>query len=274
MIDLVDTHCHIHEIDARDGQVHDRWLQGGERTPESIIGTAHQADVNRIITIGTTLKDSILAVDFVQNYQEVWASIGIHPHEAKEYTDYMLLAQFASLVDKPKVVAIGECGLDYHYNLSPKADQEKILRFQIELALENNLPISFHVRDAFDDFWPIIDSYGDVRGVLHSFTDSIENMEKAFERDLYVGVNGIATFSKDEESKEFYRTIPMSRILLETDAPYLTPNPYRGKVCESGHIRVTAEYLSALRDVSLAEIARITTENALKLFNLEDTYEK
>lgn len=268
-VQLIDTHCHIHELVEPITPTHDRWFADKvERTPQTVIAAAQEAGVTRMICIGTTLADSELAVSFVADYDTVWASIGIHPHEAKHHLAAETQSKFAALADSPKVVAVGECGLDYYYGHSPKQDQEQVLRFQIELALKHNMPLSFHVRDAFDDFWPIFDSYTGVRGVLHSFTDNLINLEKGLERGLYIGVNGIATFAKDEERRVIYRTIPQQALLLETDAPYLTPTPYRGKVCEPKHVRATASYLSDLRGVPLAELASTTTANAKRLFKL------
>lgn len=269
IIQLTDTHCHIHELVRAITPTHDRWFADKvERTPQTVIAAAHDVAVTRMICIGTTLADSELAVSFVAGYDNTWASIGIHPHEAKHHLSAETQATFAALATAPKVVAVGECGLDYYYGLSPKADQEKLLRFQIELALGYDLPLSFHVRDAYDDFWPIFDSYTGVRGVLHSFTDNLTNLERGLERGLYIGVNGIATFAKNDEQRVIYRTIPQQALLLETDAPYLTPTPYRGKVCEPKHVRATAEYLSDLRGEPLAQIASATTANAHKLFRI------
>jgi TatD DNase family protein len=179
------------------------------------------------------------------------------------------------LAEADKVVAVGECGLDYYYEHSPPADQAKILRFQIELALKHDLPLIFHVRDAFDDFWPIFDDYatqsdnkGKLRGVLHSFTDSEANMRRALDRGLYIGVNGIATFTKSQEQREMYKKIPLSRLLLETDSPFLTPSPWRGNICEPYHTSVTAEFLAALRGETLEQVAAGTSVNAQTLFNL------
>lgn len=272
-MELIDTHCHIHELTEDLTPTHAKWFaDGAERTPESVLTAAHSAGVGRMITIGTSLPDSELAVRFAAEYSEVFVSIGIHPHEAKQHTSDQTKAQFAALLSADpkmsKIVAVGECGLDYYYGLSPKADQEAILRFQIELALEHDLPLSFHVRDAFDDFWPIFDSYSGIRGVLHSFTDNLENLEKGLERGLFIGVNGIATFAKDEERRVIYRTIPQRSLLLETDAPYLTPVPHRGKVCEPKHVRATAEYMSELQGVPVDELASVTTANAQLLFKV------
>lgn len=269
MIDLIDSHCHLHEIEEALTPTHERWFSDKQkRTAASVLEAAKADGVQRVVCIGTTLADSRLAVKFAGEHENVWASIGIHPHEAKSHLGKDIQREFAALAVSPKVVAIGECGLDYYYNHSPKEDQEAVLRFQIELALKHDLPISFHVRDAFDDFWPIFDDYTGVRGVLHSFTDTLDNLEAGLMRGLYVGVNGIATFARDETKRVINRTITLDRLLLETDAPYLTPHPYRGKVCEPKHVRVTAEYMAELRGISLEKLAEITTENAEKLFNL------
>jgi TatD DNase family protein len=160
--------------------------------------------------------------------------------------------------------------LDYFYAHSPREAQIELLKFQIELALEHDLPLSFHVREAFDDFWPIFESYrgAGLRGVLHSYTDSMANLERAIKHGLHFGVNGIATFAKDEERRVIYRTIPSKLLLLETDAPFLTPIPFRGKICESKHVRVTAEFLADLRKETLEDLAAVTTANARDLFKV------
>ena len=262
-----DTHCHVHEIEAALTPVHDKWFADkNARSAESVLAAAREAGVTRLLTIGTTLADSELAVAFAQKHEGVWTSIGIHPHEAKDHLGRDTQARFAALASLPKVVAVGECGLDYFYGHSPKEDQAAVLRFQLELALEHSLPLSFHVREAFDDFWPIFESYQGVRGVLHSFTDSQENMERAVAHGLYIGVNGIATFTRDEAQIVTYRTIPQHLLLLETDAPFLTPKPFRGKVCEPKHVVHTAEFLAELRGTTVNELAVTTTTNARKLF--------
>lgn len=271
MIELVDTHCHIQSAgtsDTGERSTREKWSKAG-RTPDEIVAKAGEHGVTRMICVGCDLADSQLAIDFVQNKPQAWASIGIHPHEAKEFAEGQgQLATFAALATQEKVVAIGECGLDYYYGHSPQSDQEKILRFQIELALKHDLPMIFHVRDAFDDFWPIYDDYKNIRGVLHSFTDTEANMLKAMERGLYIGVNGIVTFTKDADQLEMYKNIPLSRLLLETDAPFLTPSPYRGTICEPYHISVVADFLGGLRQVPILDLARATTENALRLFRI------
>jgi len=273
-LDLFDTHCHIHEMVRRITPVYDKWhSDNAERTPESVIEAAHEVGVNRMLCIGTSLADSEQAVGFVAGREGLWTSIGIHPHEAALHLGLGIQKRFAALLEgsqKTKIVAIGECGLDYFYAHSPKEAQLQILKFQIELALEHNLPLSFHVREAFDDFWPVFDNYqgAGLRGVLHSFTDTIDNLDQAMKRGLYIGVNGIATFAKAPEQLAMYRAIPLNRLMLETDAPFLTPTPFRGRVCESKHVRVTAEFLAGLRQENLGEMVSATTANARALLNV------
>jgi TatD DNase family protein len=231
-----------------------------------MIERATQNGVSRMICVGVTQPDSAHAAQFVQNRANCWASIGIHPHEAN--SGQQALDALAPLATKPKVVAVGEIGLDYFYSHSTKEEQIKALRFQIELALEHNLPIIFHVREAFDDFWPIFDSYNGIRGVLHSFTDNHTNFQKAMERQLYIGINGITTFTKVEEQLQIAKEVPLQKLLLETDAPFLTPTPLRGTVNEPAHVRLVAEFLADLRSQTIEDLAANTTQNAQTLFAL------
>lgn len=255
---FIDTHCHIQTADyPLDATV--------------VIKNADLVGVNRMIVVGCTLEDSQEATKFAAQHSNVWASIGLHPHEAHHYVnDAEALAKFKQLASQPKVVAIGECGLDYYYNHSPAEAQKELLHFQLAIAQEFNLPVIFHVRDAFDDFWSIFDQYKGIKGVIHSFTATTKELEQIVSRGLYVGINGIMTFSKQADQLAAARAIPQDKLVLETDAPFLTPAPFRGTICEPKHIRVTAEFLSRLRDESLEEIATATTRNALRLFTLED----
>lgn len=167
-----------------------------------------------------------------------------------------------------KLVAIGEIGLDYFYTHSPRDIQIQALEEQIGLALQYNLPIIFHVRDAFDDFWSIFDNFHGIRGELHSFTDSTKNLEEGLKRGLFIGVNGISTFTKDINQMAMFARIPLEKMLLETDAPFLTPTPLRGKVNEPAFVRHVAEHQARLRGLSLQEIAATTSANAHALFAL------
>jgi len=271
MHELVDTHCHIQSVEAGSGEAHTRrlWEKADGLKAEDVIGSAKSEGVTRMVCVGCDLEDSRLAVSFAQDHEGTWSSIGIHPHEAQHYAgNTPKLTEFSDLVNSDKVVAIGECGLDYFYEHSPKDAQVEVLRFQLELAAVNNLPVIFHVRNAFDDFWPVYDSIPGIKGVLHSFTDSIEHLNQAVERGLYIGVNGIATFTKDPEQIVMYRTIPDDSLVLETDAPFLTPTPYRGNVNEPKRVVRVAEFLADLKTTDFGTIAELTTRNARRLFSI------
>lgn len=218
-----------------------------------------------MICVGTSECDSELAVSFAARHENIWASIGVHPHDAK-----LGVGNITELTKHKKIVAIGEIGLDYFYNHSSRSDQIMVLESLIQLAQEKDLPIIFHVRDAFDDFWPVLSNFNSgkqkIRGVLHSFTDSITNLEKGIGEGLNVGINGISTFTKDDTQRVMYKNAPLGSIVLETDAPYLTPAPKRGKVNEPVYVRMVAECMAEARALSVEEIARVTTRNAKKLF--------
>lgn len=256
MIEFIDTHCHIHFTDY-------------ELDPDEVRQEATEAGVTRLICVGCTLSDSQGAIEFAQERDNVWASIGLHPHEAVSYVhDHKKLQQFRSLANKPKVVAIGETGLDYYYQHSTKEDQKKLLRFQLDLAIEHDLPLIFHIRDAFDDFWAIFDEYKGLSGVVHSFTATTREVEQIVARGLYVGLNGIMTFTKNKAQLEAAKAIPLDNLILETDAPFLTPVPFRGKICQPKYVVVTAEFLSELRGESLESLGTATTANAKRLFKI------
>jgi TatD DNase family protein len=274
MTELVDTHCHIQSIGLEKGEKTTRelWAKAGDLTADKVIKDAADHGVTRLICVGTDLADSQLAVDFARDRPNCWAAIGIHPHEAGHYapqSEADSLIDFAALArNGPKVVAVGECGLDYYYEHSPRADQIKVLEFQMALAEAAGLPLIFHVREAFDDFWPVFERFKNLRGVLHSFTDSAANMAKALDRGLYIGVNGIATFTKDENQLAVYKSVPPDRLLLETDAPFLTPKPFRGKINEPKQVGAIADFLAGLRSENVEALASQTTGNARLLFGI------
>jgi len=246
----IDSHCHIH---ASEFYTEDR---------EAVYARAIDADV-KMLLIGTNEKDSREAVEYTKTHEDTWAVIGVHPHASKDgWGDISAILKDAH----DKMVGIGEIGLDYFYNNSPREVQIAALEAQLQLAGDYNLPVSFHVRDAFDDFWPILANFPQLKGVLHSFTDSIETLEVALSKDMYIGVNGISTFAKDKQI--MWDAVPLEKMLLETDAPFLTPVPLRGKVNEPAFVRNVAEYHANRRTVELEHLARVTSANASKLFNL------
>lgn len=270
---LFDTHCHIHESglavpDSKD-PTQARWAKLGNPAPAKLIADAAASDVTRVMLVGCTLQDSQRAIAIAAQYDKAWASIGIHPHEARAHlADSQLLETFAALAANPQVKAVGECGLDYYYENSPRDDQIKILRFQLELARKHDLPMIFHVREAFDDFWPVVDEFKGIRGVIHSFTANTQVLNEALARGFYVGLNGIMTFTSQEAQLTAAKAVPLEKFVLETDAPFLTPAPDRGTICEPKHVRVTAEFLAGLRGESLEKLADATTKNARLLFDV------
>lgn len=256
---LIDTHCHIHEPIF-------------ELNPDEALERARQAGVEKVICVGTSEESSRLAPGFAKDRQGVYFSLGVHPHDTKD--GYQAIArQLKELQSddsvRDKLVAIGEVGLDYFYNHSPQDVQIAALENQLQLALDYNLPVIFHVREAFDDFWPVFDNFPGLRGELHSFTDTRDSMEKALERGLYIGVNGISTFTKDAQQRELFASIPLEKMLLETDAPFLTPVPFRGKINEPAFVREVAQFHADARGVSFDEVASKTTANATALFYLK-----
>lgn len=251
--ELVDTHAHIH-FSAYAGRV------------DEVIKSAAEDGVNRIITIGVNTEDSRKAVDMASSYENVWASVGIHPHDAAESEQGM--SYIRDLASRRKVVAIGECGLDYYKGYSDPTDQEKSMRAQLELAGELGKPIIFHVREAFDRFFQLLRDYPEVSGVVHSFTAGPHEMSAIVERGLHVALNGIMTFTKDQSQLEAARLVPLSHLLLETDCPFLSPAPDRGKTNEPAKIVPIAGFLAELRGESFNVLASATTSNSRRLFGI------
>lgn len=247
---LIDTHCHIQEVDYQ--------LDISE-----VLKRAHDNEVDQLLCVGTSIDSSRRAIDFAKEHSEAFATIGVHPHDTKDGWE-----DLEAVIKTGKVVAVGEIGLDYYYNHSPRDVQIKALEWQIDLALRNDLPIIFHVRDAFEDFWSIFDNFKAIRGELHSFTDNQANLRKGLEKGLLIGVNGISTFTKDTAQKELFASIPLDRLLLETDAPFLTPVPFRGKVNEPSYVKSIAELQAQRRGISFEDLAKATTTNARSLFSL------
>lgn len=254
---FVDTHCHIH---------FDDYLPDAKQ----VLRDSAAAGVRHMVTVGCSLADSKKAIDFAAGHEGVWAAAGTHPHGAADFNGQLGAAdKLSRLLSRPKVVAVGEIGLDYFRENSPRAAQKKALKAQIEAGISSGLPFVFHIRDAWEDFWPIFDEYGIKKGIVHSFSAGPAELEKVLARNLYVGLNGIMTFTKVDAQLEAAKQVPLHSLMLETDAPFLAPKPFRGKRCEPKHLINTAKFLAELRGESLEEIARETTANAVKLFGLD-----
>lgn len=262
-MDLIDTHCHLHDLEFFK-----------EDEAQAALEASSRAGVKQVIGIATSLEDSKRAIKFAHKHpKHYWASVGIHPHEAAKLSEEQIkenLRELDKLASDKMVIAIGECGFDFYYH---KADellerQTQLLIGQLEIAQKHKLPISFHVREAFDHFWPIFDRYSDIKGVLHSFTDTEQHLNKALKQGLYIGVNGIATFTKSSEQIEMFKQIPLKNIVVETDSPFLTPNPKRGKINEPKNVTYITTFMAELRGEDVKRVASSTTANARKLFGL------
>ncbi len=252
---MFDTHAHLHFTEA--------FLDA-----DDVLGRAAEAGITAIVNVGVDPDDSKRAIKFAQRESPVrlYATAGLHPHEASRGDDGLKgIRQLASAV-----IAIGECGLDYYKNHSTKEEQDRALRMQIELAIEHSLPLIFHVRDAWDDFFAALRDYPTVRGIIHSFTGHQAEVERALAHtgELYFGLNGIMTFTKDDAQLLAAKAVPVERFVLETDCPYLAPVPYRGKRNEPAYVPAIAEFLARLRGETIQELSTNTTANAERIFGI------
>ncbi len=260
---FIDTHCHLHDpafFKPEDAEI--------------ALKDSAKAGVTKLLLVATSLEDSKRAVAFANAHPEhCFASIGIHPHEAAKMTEPEItqaLAELAALVKEPKVVAVGECGFDFFYNNKTEclAKQTQLLKGQLAIAQANNLPVSFHVREAFEEFWNVFEEYKSIRGVLHSFTDTEEHLKQALGHKLKIGINGIATFTTKKWQTDLFKSIGIHDFVLETDSPFLTPSPKRGTINTPENVIYITEYMAELRGETKELIAKATTANAVELFGL------
>lgn len=289
---LIDTHCHL-EMDAFDA---DR---------DEVIERARDAGLEAIITIGSDLEGNTGGLELSKKYDFIYSSVGFHPHDAKDFTEeifekikewskeYRIRNENPSLTyplprggqgwgydselhtpnsePKPKVVAIGEIGLDYHYDHSPREIQRDVFMKQLQFAKEINLPVIIHSREAKKDTLDIVKESGVKNGVFHCFSGDLEMAEKAMAMGFHISIAGPVTFKKAKHLREIAKAIPDDYLLIETDAPYLTPEPFRGRRNEPSYIVHTAKAIAELRGITLEDISRITMFNAKRLFRIGQT---
>ena len=223
-----------------------------------------------VLTIGSSLRSSHEAVRLANRYRNMWATVGVHPHSAKS-VDTATLIELRKLAQHELVVGLGEIGLDYYRDLSPRDRQRQAFAQQLELANELNLPVCLHNRESTDDLLAILKNAGDQhRGVVHSFLGDGELAEEFLSLGFYLGIGGPLTFPKNAVLRDAVKHVPLDRILLETDCPYLTPVPYRGRRNEPVYVQYVAEEIAQLKGVSVEDVARQTTENSILLFRLDD----
>lgn len=255
---LIDTHCHLD------------W-KAFDPDREAVIDRAAQAGVRRMISIGVDVPSSRRAIEIAEQHEAVYAAVGVHPNDCADFSA-TLLNEVRSLARHPKVVAIGEIGLDYYWRKVDHDTQARAFRAQLELAAEINKPVIIHSRDAAPDVVTLLEDFtyhaSRITGTLHSYFDDLEIAQRVFSLGFYIGVTGPITFKRSDREREIVRQVRNDRLLLETDAPFLTPVPHRGERNEPAYVRYVAETIASARGQSLEEIARQSTQNAERLFGL------
>jgi TatD DNase family protein len=249
---LVDSHCHLDFPDFTT-----------ER--DAVVDRARAAGVETMLTIGTRLDEFEGVRTIAETYDGIWCSVGVHPHEAKDYAD-LSGGQLIALAEHPKVVGIGETGLDFHYNLSPRDVQERVFRAHIEASRETGLPLIIHAREADAEIARILNEERPPPGVLHCFSSGRVLAEAALALGFYISISGIVTFRNAEELRTIVHELPLERLLVETDSPYLAPVPYRGKRNEPAFVAATATAVAALKGLELEQLAAATSTNFYRLF--------
>ncbi len=250
---LVDSHCHLN---------HARLLADHE----AVLERAAALGVSRVVVVGCDEPSSAAAVEMAERHLAVFATAGVHPHDASTYDDGVA-ERIAALLDRPRVVALGEIGLDFHYNFSPPDVQRRVFADQLALARARGVPVVVHCRDAYDEVLTALERAG-VRGVVHCWSGTPEDAVRAVACGMHLGFTGIVTFKDAGPIRESARAIPLDRLLIETDAPYLAPLPHRGKRNEPAYLPLVARAVADARGMSAAEVAALTTANAEALFGL------
>jgi len=252
MLEWMDLHAHLNKL---------------EEGPEEALRLAREAGVVKIATIGTEPEDLPLVLELAEkNYPNVFCTLGIHPHEGQIYTAE--IGQFIEAnVSKPWVIAVGEIGLDYYYEHSPHDDQKQAFRAQLEIAARSNMPVQIHTRDADEDTIAIMKEFkGRVKGIIHCFTGTAWLAEQALDLGYNISISGVVTFKSAGALREVVRTLPLDRVHVETDSPFLAPIPMRGRQNTPAFVVHTAKIVAELKGITLEELAKVTRENALKMF--------
>lgn len=254
---LIDTHVHLN-ADHYDEDL------------DEVIERAREAGVSHFVVIGFDNKTIDRTMELIDKYEDVYGVIGWHPVDAVDCRDEDL-ARIEKLSSHPKIVGIGETGLDYHWDKSPEHIQKEIFKAQIALAKRVNLPLIIHNREATGDVVEILEEEGagEVGGIMHAFSGSPEIADRVLKIGFMISLGGPVTFKNAKQPKEVAKYVPLDKLLIETDAPFLTPHPHRGKRNEPAYVKLVAEEIAKLRDISYEEVAKATSDNALKIYNIK-----
>lgn len=256
-MNLIDTHAHLHD-EKFNGEV------------DSIVANAKEAGISTIINAGTCIKTTAEAIAVADKYDSCYALAGIHPHDASSFEGGETLASLAEFLKHPKVLGIGEIGLDYHYDFSPRAKQKEAFIAQWNLAVKTNVPVVLHVREAYDDFFAAIDQLEKPeKAILHCFSGDMDIARKAMDMGFHFSIGGVLTYPKADETRNVFQLLPLDKIHLETDCPYLAPKPKRGKRNEPALLIHTFRYLAELRGINEGDLAKQLAKNALDLFSVQ-----
>ena len=256
-MELIDTHCHL-TFKPLDADV------------ETVLERSKAAGVTSWITVGTNLPDSKKAVEFASRFDNMYAAVGIHPHDAKDVAPDTL-TQLRDLAQNVNVVAVGETGLDFHYNFSKQPDQLRVFAAQLQLASELNLPVIIHSRNAFNETTDVLDRFAkSVKNIVfHCFSGSPEQAKQVLDRGCCVSFTGVVTFKNADRTREAAKVVPLDRLMLETDSPYMSPEPIRKqKINEPALMAHTAKFLADLKKIPLEEFAAAVTATSKAFFNL------
>jgi len=250
---MFDTHAHL--ADSR-----------FDRDRDKVIENAVKEGISGIICVCSDFDELDVFYNLLKEYDFIYGAVGIHPHDAS-FQD-KLKEKLHQALEKDKIVALGEIGLDYHYENSPRAIQKEVFKYQLALAKQKNLPVIIHSREAMEDTLSILQDEGIQRGVMHCFSGKEEDMKICLDMGLYISLAGVVTFPKALNSQKIAKLAPLDRLVVETDSPYLAPQPVRGKRNEPSFLRYIIQKIASLREIPEKELSDITSQNARKLFNL------
>lgn len=256
---IVDSHCHLNFPDFKNDL-------------ETVLENAYKRGVKFFLTIATKLSEIKEIQELSERYPMIVSSVGVHPHEAENYYNEVLYKRLLDFANHPKVVGIGETGLDYYYDNSPRLQQIESFKCHIKASNETSLPLIIHTRSADDDTLTILDQYPNAKGVFHCFSGGIDFAKAALERGFYLSFSGIITFKNAELLREVVKITPLEKILLETDAPFLAPIPHRGKRNEPAFTYLVAEKIAEIKELPLELIKTVTTNNFFTLFSKASAY--